>query len=97
MQADRCIILVILGALLALFGIITLQYMLVLAILVLVAIVLILTDVKKWAESLVEKIAAGNRSPDPEVAKLHEAMDSLSEDVERIGKRLDALERQKNE
>jgi hypothetical protein len=93
MQQKRVIFLVILGALLALLGIVTMQYMLTLVILVFVVIVLLIIDCKNWVESLVDKIAAGNRSGSPELTEITESVAAMRTQLARIEKRLDALEK----
>jgi len=93
MQQKRVILLVILGALLALFGIVTMQLMLALVILVFVIIILLILDCKNWAEVQVDKIAAGNRSGSPELTGLTESVTEMGTQLARIEKRMDALEK----
>lgn len=93
MQQKRVILLVILGALLALFGIVTMQLMLALVILVFVIIILLILDCKNWAEAQVDKIAAGNRSGSPELTGLTESVAAMRTQLARIEERLDALEK----
>jgi len=92
MQQKRVILLVILGALLALLGVITMQYLLVLVIIVFVVIVLLLIDCKNWAEAQVDKIAAGNRPGSPDLTRLTESVAAIRVQVSRIEERLEALE-----
>jgi hypothetical protein len=95
MQQTRIIVLVALGALLAVFGIITMQYMLVMVILVFVVLVLVCGDFKRWVEMLVEKLASGNRTGPAEIAGMNESMASLRDEIAHIRERLDALEETK--
>jgi len=93
MQQKRVILMVILGALLALLGIVTMQYMLALVILVFAVIVLFIIDCKKWAETQVDKIVAGNRSGTPELTRLTVSMAITRTQLARIEERLDLLEK----
>jgi len=93
MQKSRIIFLISLGVLLGMVGIITLQYMLVMTVLVFVVIILLLGDFKLWVESLVEKIIASRN----ETIVTNESAASLRDDIDRIKKRLDALEKGEHE
>lgn len=92
MQPDRVILMIILGAFLALMGIITSQTGLALTILAIIAIAMFF---KGWVESLVEKITAGNQSNSVEISYLNESVAAMRADIARIGERLDLLEREK--
>jgi hypothetical protein len=92
MQQKRLILLVILGALLALFGIITMQYLPVLIILAGIVLILMFIDVRKWVEGLVDKIAAGNRCDLSANADIRESVKSIQAKIARIEERLDMLE-----
>ena len=93
MQQKHVILLVILGALLALFGIVTMQYLLVLVILVFIVIVLALMDCKQWLEAQVDKIASGSRSGSLEPAENRESIATVRTQIARMEERLDAIER----
>nr|WP_321352083.1 hypothetical protein [uncultured Methanoregula sp.] len=95
MQQKRIILLVIFGALLALFGIITMQYLLVLVVLAGVVLILMAMDVKKWVEGLVDKIAAGNRSGSSDTSDIRESIQSIRAETASIRERLDLLEAKK--
>jgi len=95
MQQKRIILIVIFGALLALFGIITMQYLLVLVVLAGVVLILMAMDVKRWVEGLVDKIAAGNRSDSSDTSDIRESIQSLRSETARIQERLDELEEKK--
>jgi len=67
--------------------------MLVMTVLVFVVIILLLGDFKLWVESLVEKIIASRN----ETIVTNESAASLRDDIDRIKKRLDALEKGEHE
>lgn len=67
--------------------------LIVLIILVALVIVLLVRGFKQWVESLVEKIAAGNRFNPQECDHMNESVASLKAGLARIEKRLDALEK----
>ena len=93
MQQTRIIVLVALGALLAFVGILTLQYMLVMVLLIFVVLVLLCGDFKRWVEMLVDKLASGNRTGPAEVAGVNESIASIKGEIARIRERMDALEK----
>jgi len=93
MQQTRIIVLVALGALLAFVGILTLQYMLVMVLLIFVVLVLLCGDFKRWVEMLVDKLASGNRTGPAEVAGVNESIASIKGEIARIRERIDALEK----
>lgn len=93
MREEHVVLLVILCGSLAFLGVLIFQYLMVIAIICIVIIILLLSEFRKWVESLVEKIAAAGRQQAPEVTGLNGAVASLREDVASIERRLDALER----
>jgi hypothetical protein len=95
MQKKRIILLVILGALLALFGIITMQYVLVLVVLAGVILIFMAMDVKTWVEGLVDKIADGPRSDSSDKSDIRESIQAIRSETARIRERLDELEEKK--
>ena len=88
--------LVLAGALLTLWSIITLQYAVALVILAIIVIVLFLKDLKTWIESLVEKLAEGRQYNPADLTHLKETVASLQSDIIRIEQRLEALERKES-
>ncbi|MFA6361918.1 hypothetical protein [Methanoregula sp.] len=106
MQRKRVILLVILGGVLSLAaGFIAIAGpsfssftpLIVLIILAAMVVVLLIREFRQWVESLVEKLAAGNRINPPETAGIPETIASLRAEIERINQRLEALEKKERE
>ncbi|OPY37117.1 MAG: hypothetical protein A4E35_01581 [Methanoregula sp. PtaU1.Bin051] len=89
-QQKRLIELVILGVLLAILGIITYQYMLAF---IIIAVIVVALFFKEWADSLVEKISAGNRASISEITRICGSLAAMKADIARIEERLNSLER----
>ena len=92
MEIKRIILLVILGAVIAVFGFITLQGVLAFVVLAFIVLVLLLSDAKLWIESLVEKIACAKTVTSSEAMLLNESIAAMKSELVTLEQRLDALE-----
>jgi hypothetical protein len=100
MEPKRVVLFVVLGGVLsvatgflAMTGLFSLTPLIVLIILVALVVVLLVREFKQWVESLVEKIAAGNRFNPSESDRINESVASIKAGLARIEERLDALEK----
>ncbi|MCK4270265.1 MAG: hypothetical protein KAW93_07275 [Methanogenium sp.] len=92
MEIKRIILLVILGAVIAVFGFMTPLGPLVLIVLVFIVLVLLLSDAKAWIESLVDKIASAKTVTSSEAMLLNESIAAIKSELVTMEQRLDALE-----
>lgn len=93
MERTHIILLILLGAAVGIFGIVTFQWYMILVILVLVVLVLLARDFKRWVESLVETIAAARDPARGEGNR--ESIASMKADLAGIERRLEALEQKR--
>lgn len=101
MEPKRVVLFLVLGGVLAvatgffaMIGLFSFTPLIVLILLVALVVVLLVREFKQWVESLVEKIAAGNRFNPPECDYINESVASLKAGLTRIEERLDILEKQ---
>ncbi|MDD1716521.1 MAG: hypothetical protein LUQ01_05940 [Methanolinea sp.] len=93
MERNYLILLVLLGAAVALFSIVTFQWYLAFIFLGFVVLVLIAVDFKRWVESMVEKIVTAREYAAPsDRTDLPGSIASLKADLAAIERRLDTLE-----
>lgn len=104
MQLKQIVLLVIFGGVIslaagfmAIAGPFSFTPFIILILLVAIVVVLLVRGFKQWVESLVEKIAAGNRSDSSEVTRISESLVSMRAGIARIEERLDALEKRERE
>jgi membrane protein implicated in regulation of membrane protease activity len=94
MERNHIILLMLLGAAVVIFSVVTFQWYLALVFVAIVVIVLLALDFKKWVESLVEKIATAREYTDAsERTGLPGSIASMKAELAGIERRLDALER----
>jgi predicted PurR-regulated permease PerM len=97
MDLKRIILLVILGVVLSGISVITaltgwavVTPMIIITVLVAVVVILLVRDLKRWIESLVDRIAAGDSKHREEIARISASLESVKATVARIEERLDS-------
>ncbi len=97
MDLKRIILLIIVGGALCAISLLTslagwavITPMVVIVILAAIVVVLLVRDLKRWIESLVDRIATGDAKHREEIARISTSLESVKATVARIEKRLDS-------
>jgi len=100
MDLKRIIFLVIVGGVLCALSVLTalagwavITPMVVILILAAIVVILLVRDLKRWIESLVDRITAGDPKHREELARISTSLESVKATVARIEERMDTQDR----